>query len=154
PFNASRMRIGHAPAQVIRPGSKKTCTSFPPVGHYKIEEAHDASTPVMATGPIGKVLQHLRHRAGAEGTAALSDRQLLERFLVQQEEAAFAALVQRHGPLVLGVCRRVLHNEHDAEDVFQATFLVLVRKAEAIRKQESVGSWLHGVAYRIALKAR
>jgi RNA polymerase sigma factor (sigma-70 family) len=108
----------------------------------------------MATGPIGKVLQHLRHRAGAEGTAALSDRQLLERFLAQQEDAAFAALVQRHGPLVLGVCRRVLHNEHDAEDVFQATFLVLVRKAEAIRKQESVGSWLHGVAYRIALKAK
>jgi RNA polymerase sigma factor (sigma-70 family) len=108
----------------------------------------------MTQSPLGKVIEHLRHKAGADGVRELTDRQLLERFTADQEEAAFAALVQRHGPLVLGICRRVLHNEHDAEDVFQATFLVLVRKAPAIRKWDSVGSWLHGVAYRTALKAR
>ena len=83
-----------------------------------------------------------------------TDGQLLEHFTAQRDEASFAALVRRHGPLVFGVCRRLLQHEHDAEDAFQATFLVLVRKAGSIGKSESVGSWLYGVAYRIALKAR
>jgi RNA polymerase sigma factor (sigma-70 family) len=83
-----------------------------------------------------------------------SDGQLLERFLSQREEAAFEALVCRHGPMVLGVCRRVLRDGHDAEDAFQATFLVLVRKAASIMPRELVGNWLYGVAYRTALKAR
>jgi RNA polymerase sigma factor (sigma-70 family) len=92
--------------------------------------------------------------ADARTLAEVPDRQLLERFTAGREEAAFAALVRRHGPLVLGVSRRVLRQRQDAEDVFQATFLVLARKAGSIRKGEALGSWLHGVAYRIALKAR
>ena len=84
----------------------------------------------------------------------LSDGQMLERFLARREEAAFAALVRRHGPMVLGVCRRVLADAHAAEDAFQATFLVLVRKASSAVPRDLVGNWLHGVARRTALKAR
>jgi RNA polymerase sigma factor (sigma-70 family) len=83
-----------------------------------------------------------------------SDAQLLERFVQRRDEDAFAALMERHGPMVLGVCRRVLRNPLDAEDVFQATFLVLVQKAAALRRPELLGNWLYGVAYRIALQAR
>jgi RNA polymerase sigma factor (sigma-70 family) len=100
------------------------------------------------------LVQHLRRVAFHQDAAGLTDGQLLERFLSRREEAAFEALVHRHGQMVLGVCRRVLHNGHDAEDAFQATFLVLVRKASSIAPRELVGSWLHGVAYRTALKAR
>ena len=83
----------------------------------------------------------------------LTDGQLLERFtsaIRKVAELAFAALVERHGPMVLRVCQSVLRERHDAEDAFQATFLVLVRKAASIRKQNSVVSWLHGVAFRVA----
>src|SRR6516225_8951267 len=85
---------------------------------------------------------------------SLSDGQLLERFAIRQEENAFAELLYRHGPMVLGVCRRILRHDHDAEDAFQATFLVLVRRAASIIKRPSVASWLFGVAYRIARKAK
>jgi RNA polymerase sigma factor (sigma-70 family) len=91
-------------------------------------------------------------RAGA--AAGLSDAQLLERFLLCHDEAAFAALVERHGPMVLAACRRVLNDPHDAQDAFQATFLVLVRKAGAIRKRESIAHWLHGVALRVSAHSR
>jgi RNA polymerase sigma factor (sigma-70 family) len=82
------------------------------------------------------------------------DGQLLLRFARYQDEAAFSALVRRHGPMVLGVCRRVLQQEQDAEDAFQATFMVLVRKVRTIEQPELLANWLYGVAYRIARKAR
>jgi RNA polymerase sigma factor (sigma-70 family) len=95
-------------------------------------------------------LRHLRTLADRQANDLLSDRQLLERFLHQRSEASFAALVLRHGPMVLSVCRRVLHHAQDAEDAFQATFLILARRAGSIRKPESLSSWLHGVAYHNA----
>jgi RNA polymerase sigma-70 factor (ECF subfamily) len=97
------------------------------------------------------------HPGGAVDAPAvivLTDSQLLDRFVVSHDHASFQALLERHGPMVLGVCRRVLRHEHDADDAFQATFLVLVRKAAAIAKRDSVGSWLYGVAYRVATKAK
>ena len=96
----------------------------------------------------------LRSLAAAGEAGGQTDARLLERFAGQGDEAAFALLVGRHGPLVLGVCRRLLRQEQDAEDAFQATFLVLARKAASIRKGESVASWLYGVALRVARKAR
>src|SRR5260370_36102859 len=107
----------------------------------------------MASSQMDRVLRSLR-RAALQHDGEMSDRQLLERFLTAREEAAFEALVRRHGPMVLGVCRRVLVHHHDAEDAFQATFLVLVRKAASIVARETVGNWLYSVAYRTAQKAR
>jgi RNA polymerase sigma factor (sigma-70 family) len=108
----------------------------------------------MPAMSMSHVLRQLRVLSDAQATHDLSDGELLERFRVRREETAFALLVQRHGPMVLGVCRRLLADVHSAEDAFQATFLVLVRKVASIRKQGSVASWLHGVARRIAVKAR
>lgn len=108
----------------------------------------------MAAAHKGIIWRHLRllfeERNGCEQT----DKELLERFVLQGDAAAFAVLVRRHGAMVLRVCQRVLRNSHDAEDAFQAAFLVLARKASTIRNQESVGSWLFGVAYHIALRAK
>src|SRR5260221_13489809 len=84
----------------------------------------------------------------------LPDGKLLALFVAGEDEAALAALVRRHGPMVLGVCRRVLRHAQDAEDVFQATFLILARKASAVLKREAIGSWLYRVAYRAAQEAR
>jgi RNA polymerase sigma factor (sigma-70 family) len=98
--------------------------------------------------------QHVRRFACSELAADLEDEQLLDQFVACQDEAAFTTLVRRHGPIVMGVCRRVLGDCHDAEDAFQATFLVLVRKAHAIGSPHLLGNWLYGVAFRIAQKAR
>jgi RNA polymerase sigma factor (sigma-70 family) len=108
----------------------------------------------MANPPLGIVVQHVRRLVAAKRADDRLDQQLLESFAIERQEAAFTALVQRHGTMVLGVCQRVLNDWHDAEDAFQATFLVLARKATAIRNRESVASWLYAVAYRVALKAR
>src|SRR5215472_13647567 len=108
----------------------------------------------MATSQMSGVIQHLRRTVLLRDGAGLTDGQLLEDYLRRREEAALAALVRRHGPMVWGVCRRVLRNYHDAEDAFQATFLVLVRKAASVVPREMVANWLYGVAHQTALKAR
>jgi RNA polymerase sigma factor (sigma-70 family) len=108
----------------------------------------------MAAGQAGLVLKHVRKILAVYGGDQLSDRELRRRFAQEHDEAAFAAVVGRHGPMVLRVCQRVLYNWHDAEDAFQAAFLTLARLAAARRWQESVGQWLHLVASRLAVKLR
>jgi RNA polymerase sigma factor (sigma-70 family) len=108
----------------------------------------------MATSQLGRFLQRVRRAGRVRDGGGLTDGQLLGRFLQEHDEAAFEVLVRRHGPMVLGVCRRVLHDPHDAEDAFQATFLVLVRRAASLVRPELVGNFLYGVAYRTALEAR
>ena len=108
----------------------------------------------MPTNSMNRVIQYLRNAAIHQDGAGLTDGQLLECFIERRDEAAVGALMRRHGPMVLGVCRRILRNHHDAEDAFQATFLVLVRKAPFIRPREMVGNWLYGVAYQTALRAK
>src|SRR5207253_8148870 len=108
----------------------------------------------MTTSPTSWMLDEIRRAALLPHGADMTDGQLLDCFLARREEAAFEALVRRHGPMVLGVCRRVLGNHHDAEDAFQATFLVFIRKAAGLRARDLLGNWLHGVAYRTALRAR
>jgi RNA polymerase sigma factor (sigma-70 family) len=108
----------------------------------------------MAAAQLGKVLGHLRGALVDPGAAGPSDGELLNRCVRHKDGAAFEALVRRHGPMVMGAVRRVLHNAHDAEDAFQATFLVLLRKAATLRSPGTVGNWLYGVAYRTALEAR
>jgi RNA polymerase sigma factor (sigma-70 family) len=103
------------------------------------------------TSPVGHFIRRL---CVGQLVAAAPDDELVERFAVHREEAAFAALVHRHGPIVLGVCRRVLGDSHAAEDCFQATFLVLARKAGSLKRPEALGPWLYGVATRTALKVR
>jgi RNA polymerase sigma factor (sigma-70 family) len=108
----------------------------------------------MANGPLGAVLDHLcRLFDGAETVPAEND-ELLHRFVRTRDETAFAALVKRHAALVWKVCRGILHSQHDAEDAFQATFLVLARKAGSIAQPHLLGPWLHGVAYRVAQRVR
>jgi RNA polymerase sigma factor (sigma-70 family) len=107
----------------------------------------------MANERLGPLLRLLRRHTGEPVGAALSDGQLLDRFVRQRDEAAFEALFWRHGPMVLGLCRRLLPAA-DAEDAFQATFLVLVRKASSIGRRDALGAWLYRVAYRVALRAR
>src|SRR5260370_4009623 len=100
------------------------------------------------TTRLPKVFERLE-----EPGRGLTDGQLLARFVAGRDEDSFATLLRRHGPMVFGVCRRVLHNAHDAEDAFQATFLILARKAAAVVKRDSVRAYLYAVAYHTALEA-
>jgi RNA polymerase sigma factor (sigma-70 family) len=108
----------------------------------------------MATGQLAAVLQQLHQLGSVPNAGEPTDTHLLESFAARHEEAAFTALLRRYGPMVLGVCRRMLQNDADAEDAFQATFLILVRKAASISRRESLGCWLHRVAQRTALRIR
>jgi RNA polymerase sigma factor (sigma-70 family) len=108
----------------------------------------------MANSAANQVVQHFRRLALVRDGAKQTDGQLLGYFVEQRNEAAFEALVRRHGPMVMGICRRVLHSRHDAEDAFQATFLVLFRKAASVMPREMVANWLYGVAHQTAVRAR
>ena len=109
----------------------------------------------MAYGPLRSVIRQLRRIVVAQGGArALSDAQLVEAFLHHRDETAVEMLVWRHGTMVLNLCRRILQDHHDAEDAFQATFLVFVRKAGSIGKGQSIGSWLYKTAVRVAYRLR
>src|SRR5438874_1044375 len=103
----------------------------------------------MPTPPLASVLCHLRRSADA--SAGPTDTELLSRFAATRDEAAFELLVWRHGPMVLGVCRRMLGDAHAAEDAFQATFLALARRASSIRRHASVAGWLYRVECRVAV---
>jgi RNA polymerase sigma factor (sigma-70 family) len=100
------------------------------------------------------LLRHIHRLTARPGTVVLSDAELVRRFVARREGVALEELIRRHGPMVLGVCRRTAGTPDDAEDAFQATFLLLVRKADSLRSRASVGSWLYGVALRLARKAR
>lgn len=108
----------------------------------------------MSSITLGSVVHSLGPFHRQRDTTRITDGEWLERFIHRQDGEAFASLVRLHGPMVLGVCRRILRNESDAEDAFQATFLVLIRKGHSIAPRNMVGNWLYGVAYTTALKAR
>ena len=108
----------------------------------------------MAPAQFETVLHSIRDMTGRLPASQALDHELLQRFVDGNEQAAFAALVYRHGPLVLGVCRRILHHDQDAEDAFQATFLVLARKASTLRWSGSIVGWLFAVAARVATAQR
>jgi RNA polymerase sigma factor (sigma-70 family) len=108
----------------------------------------------MTSRVLSGVLRYIRPLAGAEGSGDRRDAELLAEFVTRRDEGAFAVLLERHGPLVLGVCRQTLGDAHDAEDAFQATFLVLARRAASIRQHESLAAWLHRVAVNVSRTAR
>src|SRR5271163_1103837 len=101
----------------------------------------------------GTTLRHLRDLFNGGTSVGLTDGQLLARYAADRDGPAFAALVARHGPMVAATCRAVLRHEHDVEDAFQATFLVLARRVSSVRAGDALGGWLHRVAYRVAVQA-
>src|SRR5262249_43168965 len=107
----------------------------------------------MPTSPLKLVIQQFRIVSERNGVGR-TDGELLTRFLSHRDKDALAALVHRHAPMVWGVCRRLLRSPHDAEDAFQATFLVLVRKAGTVMPRQMVGNWLYGVAHQTAVRLR
>src|SRR5438552_10043016 len=108
----------------------------------------------MANSQADLILHHIRELATNRSERLVSDRELLRRFTGQGDEGAFATLVQRHGLMVLRISQRILHHTHDAEDVFQATFMVLARKASAVSWHDSVANWLYEVTYRLSREAK
>ena len=108
----------------------------------------------MATGQLGSVFRQIGRLFGPGTVSGLTEAQLLARFVERRDEAAFEALVSRFGPMVLGVCRQVLADPHAADDAFQATFLVLVKRARSIRERDLLGNWLYGVALKVAKRSR
>lgn len=108
----------------------------------------------MPDTALNIAMHSLRRTLLRPGERGRTDAELLEAFVVRRNESSFEAILDRHGPMVLGLCRRILRNEADAEDAYQATFLVLVRKAGSIRPRRMLGNWLYGVAHTTALKAR
>jgi DNA-directed RNA polymerase specialized sigma24 family protein len=107
----------------------------------------------MHSGRPEFAFRQIRAAVTAHLLSSQSDRWLLEQFIDRRDESAFAALLERHAPMVLCVCRRALADRHLAEDVLQATFLLLARKAASIRRRDSVGPWLHAAALRLARRA-
>src|SRR5215510_6339455 len=107
----------------------------------------------MAINQMSEVIRHLRRTVSQRGDER-TDGQLLESFLRARDETALAVLIRRHGPMVWGVCRRLLRSHHDAEDAFQATFCVLFQKGATIQDLEMVGNWLYGVAHQTAVRMR
>ena len=108
----------------------------------------------MSTEPLGDAIRRMGRLAGLQGALSLTDAQLLDRFILRRDEPAFAALMVRHGPMVLCLCRQILRDVQEAEDAFQASFMVLARNASAIRKRPSLSAWLYGVAYRVSARLR
>jgi RNA polymerase sigma factor (sigma-70 family) len=108
----------------------------------------------MAGPRASSIVRQLRRAVLRESRDGSSDGLLLQSFIAERDEAAFEGLVERHGPMVWGVCQRVLRNQHDTEDVFQATFLVLARKAASVSPREKLANWLYGVAFQTAVRAR
>lgn len=108
----------------------------------------------MRSSSMTVAVDYLRRTLSLQDATDMTDGQLVEAFIASKDQAAFEALLRRHGPMVFSVCRRFIHDVQDAEDVFQATFLVFIRKAASVKPRDMVANWLHGVAYNIALKAR
>src|SRR5262249_6982474 len=126
----------------------------PPNVSIWVEPCMPRWSTAMSSRESLPALQHLCKTVRPSTATAVPDGELLDRFLSQRDEAAFELLVWRHGPLVLGVCGRVLDRPADVEDAFQATFLILLQKGNQVIKQGSVGSWLYTVAYRMALRVQ
>ena len=135
---------------------RKMLERFPRPVHGEGEERSPGPGTMTGNDPSA-VVRDVRTLFSVGAVGGLTDGQLLERFVTRRDgaaEAAFAALVQRHGPMVWGVCRRILNDPHAAADAFQATFLVLVRKAGTVRVDDSLGRWLYGVSRRVAVRAK
>ncbi len=143
---------------------RESCIGRAPLQALRVVEHHLVTKPsvpgkdeIMAIRQTALITRPLRTLWSSGVFGALPDTQLVDRFVAshsEEAEAAFDALVHRHGPMVLRVCREILCDSHDADDAFQATFLVLVLRVSSIRDQGSLASWLYGVATRVALRAR
>jgi RNA polymerase sigma factor (sigma-70 family) len=136
------------------PFSSKKSYAAAPLSSLYMEGQPGVLESQPMSAQLSAVLQHIYRLAGMPTAEGLSDGQLLGRFVDHGDESAFASLLRRHGPMVLGVCRRILRHAQDSEDAFQACFLILARKARTVRQHQSLGAWLYRVAYRLAIAAR